>query len=775
MKDENKTKAQLIQELEELRRQVAMSDRSGAHERQLRTAEDELQRYAERLNILHQIDRAILNAQSPEAIARVAMQHLRQLVPYARASILALDSRTKKVAVLAADVNGETTLGTGVQMKGVPSDSVLEEMATRGVWDVENSHQLVEPGRTESIPKAEGIRSHISVPLVAQGEIIGSLNLGAPEAGVFEPVHIEIAREVAGPLAVAIQNAKLYEAEQRARERAETLRHVVELLNASLSVDEVLQDLAEASARSLNADDCSILLLDPEGGDLVFRASTDIPRATIEAGLRVPAEGSIAGRVIREQNAQAVADVLADPDYYTKIANGTGTPLRSLLAVPLFRGEQVRGVVEALYAEPREFDTDEVQMLVAISNSAAAAMENAQLYESTQKLLMQRTAELNTIRQVAAAINQTLTLEAILNRGLREMIQASPADAGVIYVMDPERNPAEMLLKVEASMPPNFTGRYSALPLDEVMGFLGQHAEPGASPCSGGAPLSLGAEHLPAPLQTAGFHSALALALYVHDQCLGIIGLLADRPDAFSPSDQGFLHCIADQIAVAVENARLLAQARQDVQTRATLLHEVNHRVKNNLAAILGILSLEMNRSFPDQADYRAVLRDIQSRIQGLATVHDLLSATHWSPLPLEKLVGDVIGAVLGSSPLRQKVELVVNPAGTEQLLIAPKQAASLALIINELVTNSVKHAFRDRDRGRIEVSFYTNPVDQRTVVLELRDDGPGWPENVVQGMAEGVGLRLIRMTTRSPLRGRFSMHNDGGAVAILTFQLVLD
>jgi GAF domain-containing protein len=581
--------------------------------------------------------------------------------------------------------------------------------------------------------------------------------------GKADPEIIRLRQRVAALEAAQAERPRIEESQQ-----AETLYHIVELLNASLDVDDVLQALLEASAETLCADDCSILLLDPNQNDLVFRASTDIPRAKLAAGIRVPPDKSIAGRAIRERVPQIVPDVRSDPDYFPQIAQSIGTKLRSLLAVPLKRGDQVRGVVEALFGTERHFQEDEVNLLVAIANSAATALENAELYESTQQMLQRRTAEMDTIRQVAAAVNRTMSLETILRQGLDEMLQVSPADAGAIYLLETEPDRRAFILKAWRNMLPEFAAGYGEISYREMQRFVAtQTAEPPGDDLP--TLVRVGQENT--RFLTTGYRSGLILTLNARDQLLGLVGLAARAPNAFSVSDEELFCCIADQIALAAENAHLLEQAHQDAQTKATLLREVSHRVKNNLAAILGIVALEMNRPVDETVDFHMVMQDIQSRIRGLATIHDLLSATHWSPLPLEQLVEDVIHAALGGSPIQQRVDVRVT-APKARILVTPKQATGLALVVNELTTNSIKHGFRNRSEGRITVELKNEDSIGHLVTLRFRDDGKGWPEDVLRGERQSVGMRLVRLTVRSPLRGYLDLQNDGGAVTTVTFRL---
>jgi len=103
---------------------------------------------------------------------------------------------------------------------------------------------------------------------------------------------------------------------------------------------------------------------------------------------------------------------------------------------------------------------------------------------------------------------------------------------------------------------------------------------------------------------------------------------------------------------------------------------------------------------------------------------------------------------------------------------LAPKQAGAVGLILNELATNSVKHAPRPGERIRLSLS--TSQGDGE-VCLEYRDNGLGYPEDVLQGKREGMGLYLIEALAEHDLAGKIALANDHGAVTRLRFALSFD
>ena len=193
-------------------------------------AEEKLRRYARRLETLQELDRAILAARSPEAIAEAALEHIEQLVSYWYGSVVLVDFEAHAFTVLATHAQGQARYEAGVRLP-LEAGRIPEEHARGEVYVVEDFLEIAEPDRATQGLMAEGLRSGISVPLIARGRQIGALMLGLDRPGAFRAEHIVIAREVADSVAIAIQQARLREQverhaaelEQRVAERTDEL------------------------------------------------------------------------------------------------------------------------------------------------------------------------------------------------------------------------------------------------------------------------------------------------------------------------------------------------------------------------------------------------------------------------------------------------------------------------------------------------------------------------------------------------------------------------
>jgi PAS domain S-box-containing protein len=279
----------------------------------------------------------------------------------------------------------------------------------------------------------------------------------------------------------------------------------------------------------------------------------------------------------------------------------------------------------------------------------------------------------------------------------------------------------------------------------------------------------------PSPLErtlvAAGARAAVSVPLMIRDTVIGSLNLASDAPDSFRPDHVEVLQEIADSLAVALRQAHLLEQAQEDAETKALLLREVNHRVLNNLTMILGILDMERIRPLESEDDFHAALDDVTRRVDGMVTVHRMLSSAQWAPLDLREVAVKVIQAALKGLPDRQTVEFTVEASGPPHR-VTPRQGIEVAVALNELTTNSVKYAFDERSAGRITVRIVTADEgdEERKVEVVFRDNGPGFPEAVLDGEREGIGLWLAASKATRDLGGEIELWNDDGAVVSLTF-----
>lgn len=205
---------------------------------------------------------------------------------------------------------------------------------------------------------------------------------------------------------------------------------------------------------------------------------------------------------------------------------------------------------------------------------------------------------------------------------------------------------------------------------------------------------------------------------------------------------------------------------RRALEDKNTLLKELYHRVKNNLQLIISLFNLQVRSVSEEQA--RLALLDAASRVRAMALVHErLYQSGTLSSIRLDGYVRELCEQVAGAASAQQRGIAVDVEA--EPLEVGLDVAVPLGLLLNELVTNSFKHAFPGDRRGRVLVTLVR--ADGDTVRLSVGDDGVGLPPGMDRTSRRSLGLKLVSALTEQ-LRARFTLDDHGGALATLEFRV---
>jgi two-component sensor histidine kinase len=197
----------------------------------------------------------------------------------------------------------------------------------------------------------------------------------------------------------------------------------------------------------------------------------------------------------------------------------------------------------------------------------------------------------------------------------------------------------------------------------------------------------------------------------------------------------------------------------------------VNHRVKNNLASIISMLNMRRDyASARGQTEFQSLILDLTSSVRGLAAVHGMLSEKNWQPLDLSEFSRRIIQGALQSLPPNKRISVDITPS---PMRIQPDQAHHLAFLLNELATNTRKHALPVQDDIHISVIITST---ENSVVLLYGDNGPGYPEKALAAKCAGaggsIGLELIAGIVRHNLGGTVRFYSDGGAITEIVFKI---
>jgi len=206
-------------------------------------------------------------------------------------------------------------------------------------------------------------------------------------------------------------------------------------------------------------------------------------------------------------------------------------------------------------------------------------------------------------------------------------------------------------------------------------------------------------------------------------------------------------------------------QIKASLKEKEILLQEIHHRVKNNMAVISGLLSLQANSTEDERL--KDALTVSQNRVQSMSAIHEVLyQSDNLSSIDMNTYLSKLAGAIAQNYRINTKVNIKVE---SEDILIGTKQASTLGLIVNELITNSFKYAFPEGKEGEIKIKLQKREGE---IELEYADKGIGMPDDLNWHEAKSMGLKLVKMLSENQLGGSIDMESKNGTKFIIKFNI---
>ena len=205
---------------------------------------------------------------------------------------------------------------------------------------------------------------------------------------------------------------------------------------------------------------------------------------------------------------------------------------------------------------------------------------------------------------------------------------------------------------------------------------------------------------------------------------------------------------------------------KNSLKVKQMLLREIHHRVKNNLEIISSLIDLgSMNT---DNREKQKLLSDVSSRINSMALIHNqLYESDRFDKVDMKRHVQEMVDNILIIYGNGEKLINFVIEAS--EMYLSVEQAIPSALALNEIITNSFKHAFRENKQGTINICI-NNPTDD-TVFMRVKDDGVGISKGIDFNNTKGIGLKLVKHLIEDQLKGEICVNREDGTEICLEFK----
>lgn len=627
--------------------------------------------------------------------------------------------------------DGQITFGTAL-WRSEPSWVSLQKRPdrfTRAVLESSRSlvinHAREHPHFAEARPLAGGqgasIEAIAGFPLLGTAGVVGVMSVAYLRPHIFGADELRILGLLASQAAVAITNARLYE-ETRQRLEELTMLHEVSLAAASTpSPEEIAERVIAVVEQGLGFECQSVYLVDEKRGTLEL-VGRDAGRRDRPSEL--PKGEGLAGWVAECGIAQRIGDVSQDVRYVEIIPG-----VRSALVVPLAIGDRVIGVLEASSSYHDAFSADDERLIVTVARQLAVAIENARLYQETER----RLTEVSTLYQLARQVNTSLDVQDRLNSIVWSLKQAMGCRSCSIALSDPINDVLE--IRAEAGIEGKWRKDFKLRLGEGVAGRVAAEGRP---------------MYVPDTLEMADFiffdhsvRSLLTVPLSVQDKIIGTLSVDSDQPHAFSAADERLIGIAAAQAAIAIENARLytslehrarnLAEAYAELQEvdrlRDEMVQNVSHELRTPLTFVKGyvelLLACDAGPLTDLQKEYLEVVIEKTDTVTRL--VSDIMFLQHANQVPKEtsiSLTKLARRALQGCAATAEQAGLILVENIPDDLPPVRGDAGRLLQVFDNLLGNAIKFS---PNGGHILVTVEdVGEMEQ----VSVADEGVGIPKD---------------------------------------------
>jgi PAS domain S-box-containing protein len=666
------------------------------------------------------------------------------------------------------------------------------------------------------------VRANIVVP-VLQGDSLWGLLIAhqCDRPRVWGDDEVNLLQKIATQVGIAIQQSQLYEQTRQQAKRAQILNRVTQSIRQSLDLTQVFDTATTEIAHALDAERAMIYCYAAER-DIwcLIRENRQHAELLDMTGLEVSGvDSSLSQRLHQFEIIQIQNPEELDSPEHQRVAQLVPG---AWLLVPIAVNGALWGALSLVHRQKSYCWTEEqVDLAQSIVDQLAIAIQQAKLYEQAQmevkerqraqtelsewnqkleQRVDQRTAELQRsqveLRQrlereqltlsITQRIRASLDLDTILNSTVNEIQQILRADRVLVYRINPDGTGKAIAEAVIPNYPKVLNVIYpeEVFPVDAYQHYiagrffaLNDRMKDDILPC------------LAEFLESIQVQAKLVVPIVQKDH---LWGLLIAHQCAHSRDWQAWeselLRQIAYQLSIAIQQADLYeqvqselgdrkraeAQLRTSLHEKEILLKEIHHRVKNNLQLISSLLNLQAHKI--QDAKMLEPFQESQHRIRVMAMIHEhLYRSTNLAQINFSQYVESLTRSLFQSYLTdHQAIQLKVAVTDVE---LGIDVAIPCGLIINELVSNSIKYAFPEQRvlaplqsyAGMINVAFYG--TEQSEYVLLIQDNGVGIPPEVDIYNTDSLGLQIVCDLTEQ-LDGVLQLERSHGTTFKITMPM---
>ncbi len=525
--------------------------------------------------MLHEIAQVVLGGLDLKTMAQRILNKAVELGSFDFGTVLTIDDKWRE-SIAHFGYLDASAIPRRYEIAG--SEHRRRSMTEKG-WVVIEDVERAEGVRTLH---REGVKSAVLVPIVTDGKILGALQLGSRTPRKFDDRELPLLQGIANLLGIGMQKARLFQkTEQHAQEQA-TISAIAMATTTSMRVDELLKVVLEKVLEITGRDRASIKLKDLATGRIKLAAHRGITQEYAD---------TIRSHLAPEEKASEIFEsgevvIIDDPEKNLFGLSTHEAGVRSLIWVPLKARGAVIGILNVSTPISKPFSEREIELLKNIGNVVGMALENARLFEETER----RGREQAALHAVTATVGSSFDVDQTLVKVLDTVLETTGMDGGYIYLLNGQ--PPRITLKAHRGMSGAFIDRILRQGVGAKMQRVVATKEP------------LVVEHIP-PDYTGMFRGEQIAAagwvpIVAKDSVLGILVVCTKQRPDFPRAQMPLLLSIGKALGVALENTRLFHETDRHLR-RLQALREIDQAISStlDLESVLKILLEKIDITLP--------------------------------------------------------------------------------------------------------------------------------------------------------------------------------